>query len=394
MPRTILHLDLDAFFCSVEEQSDPSLASRPFVVGGRPDQRGVVASCSYAARRWGVHSAMAMAQAVRLCPDLVIVPASFHLYHLASERVMELLSDVTPLVEPISIDEAFLDVSDMAEAGELVARRVQATINARLHLPCSLGVATNKLVAKIANNVGKARLKSDRPPNSIVVVPAGQEAAFLAPLPLRDLWGVGPKMAARMAGLGMHTIGDLARWPEGELAQRFGKYGHDLALRARGIDDRPVETEREARSISQETTFAEDLRDSPALRRNLRQLAEQVGRRLRRHQLSGTTIKIKLRWSDFTTLTRQTTLDHATDLDSEICDAAGQLFDRTWPPGKPVRLIGVGVSNLSQPVRQLGLWQDAHAEKDRRLQAALDCISERFGDHAVRRASRLAQGHE
>jgi DNA polymerase-4 len=392
MPRKILHLDLDAFFCSVEEQRDPSLASQPFVVGGRPERRGVVASCSYAARRFGVHSAMAMAQAVRLYPGLVIVPADYHLYQLASERVMAMLSDVTPLVEQISIDEAFMDVSDMPEPGELIAHRLQETINQKLRLPCSLGVAANKLLAKIANSVGKARVKSDRPPNSILVVPPGQEATFLAPLPMQELWGVGPKMAARLAGLGIHTVGDLARWPEDNLVRRLGKYGHDLAVRARGIDDRPVKTEREARSISQETTFAEDLQDGAALRRNLRQLAEHVGRRLRRHQLSGTTIKIKVRWSDFTTLTRQTTLDHATDLDREICAAAGQLFEKTWPPGKPVRLIGVGVSSLHPPARQLGLWQDAPAEKDRRLQTALDRIRERFGDQAVQRASRLMSG--
>jgi DNA polymerase-4 len=388
MLRKILHLDLDAFFCAVEEQRDPGLHGRPFAVGGQPDQRGVVASCSYAARRFGIRSAMPMARAVKLCPELIIVPSRYKAYQAASRQVMARLHELTPLVEQLSIDEAFLDVTDLPEPGQVLARRLQMTIRDELGLPCSLGVATNKLVAKIANNVGKASARTEGTPNAITVVPPGQEAAFLAPLPVKELWGVGPKTAAHLANMGLHTIGDIARWSETDLARRFGKHGHDLARRARGIDDRPVETEHEAKSISQETTFAKDISDGEVLRRTLRQLSEQVGRRLRKAGLQGTTVKLKLRWSDFTTLTRQVTLPQPTNLDAEIYVAILHLFEKVWPPGKRVRLLGVGVSNFETPARQLGLW-DATSETDERLQATLDDLRERFGDHAVQRGSEL-----
>ncbi len=386
--RKILHLDLDAFFCAVEEQRDPTLSGQPFAVGGRPDQRGVVASCSYAARQFGIHSAMPMVRAVKLCPDLVIVPSRYKAYQAASRQVMARLHNLTPLVEQISIDEAFLDVSDLPEAAEALAHRLQAAINNELNLPCSLGVATNKLVAKIANNIGKVSIKTDRPPNTIKLVSPGQEAAFLAPLPVGELWGVGPKTAERLAQLGIHTIGDLARRPEADLGRRFGQHGHDLALRARGIDERPIETEREAKSVSQETTFVKDISDGTVLRQTLRRLSEQVGRRLRRKNLSGTTVKIKLRWADFTTLTRQMTLDQPANLDSEIYAAALQLFERTWPAGKRVRLVGVGVSGFESTAYQLGLW-DIKAEPDHRLQDTLDELRDRFGDQAIQRGSQL-----
>jgi DNA polymerase-4 len=388
LPRKILHLDLDAFFCAVEEQRDPSLRGQPFAVGGRPESRGVVASCSYAARQFGLHSAMPMARAVRQCPQLVIVPSRYGAYQAASRQVMARLHQLTPLVEQLSIDEAFLDVSDLPERAELIARRLQSAINRELALPCSLGVAANKLVAKIANNVGKAAVKSDRPPNTIKVVPPGQEAAFLAPLPVTELWGVGPKTAAQLAQIGVRTIGDLARRSEADLVRRFGKLGGDLARRARGLDERPVETEHEAKSISQETTFARDINDPITLRRTLRQLSEQVGRRLRRKGLRGTTVKIKLRWSDFTTLTRQATLEQPTDLDGDIFAAAGRLFDQTWPPGKRVRLVGVGVTGFDTSAYQLGLW-DAPPEETHRLQETLDELRDRFGREAIRRGSQL-----
>jgi DNA polymerase-4 len=389
MSRKVLHLDLDAFFCAVEAKRNPDLQGKPFAVGGQPDQRGVVASCSYAARQFGIRSAMPMARAIKQCPDLIIVPSHYKAYQDASRQVMDRLHNLTPLVEQISIDEAFLDVSDLPEPGEVVARNLQATINNELGLPCSLGVASNKLVAKIANNIGKASVKTDKPPNTIKVVPPGQEATFLTPLPVRELWGVGPKTAEQLAQLGIHTIGDLARWPETDLGQRFGKLGHDLARRASGIDDRPVETEHEAKSISQETTFARDIDDGDQLCQCLRQLSEKVGRRLRKKNLSGTRVKIKLRWADFTTLTRQMTLDHPTNLDSEIHTAAEQLFERTWPPGKRVRLVGVGVSGFEPLAYQLGLWEAGDAEQDYRLQTTLDELRDRFGDEAIQRGSQL-----
>jgi DNA polymerase-4 len=393
MPRKILHLDLDAFFCAVEEHRDPALCGKAFAVGGQPNQRGVVASCSYAARRFGVRSAMPMATAVRLCPPLIIVPHRYGAYRAASDRVMRQLHDLTPLVEQISIDEAFLDVTLLPEPAEAVARRLQATINSTLDLPCSLGVATNKLVAKIANNIGKAGVRTDGPPNAIRVVPPGEEAAFLAPLPITELWGVGPKTAERLAEFGVRTIGDLARWPEDGLVRLFGQHGQQLAQRAQGIDARPVETVHEAKSISKEITFARDVTDSAELKRTLRQLADGVGAQVRAAGLSGTTVKLKLRWADFTTLTRQITLDHTLDQDNEIYAAAVQLFEDHWPPGKPVRLIGVGISGFESPHRQLGLWDDPGTlAQDRRLQATLDDLRDRFGDDAIRRGSDLGQG--
>jgi len=388
--RKILHLDLDAFFCAVEEQRDPTLRGQPFAVGGKPQERGVVASCSYAARRFGIHSAMPMARAVRLCPTLIIVPSRFNAYRAASQQVMSMLHNLTPLVEQLSIDEAFLDVTDLPEPSPEIARNLQANIRTGLHLPCSIGVATNKLIAKIANNVGKAsaRKKSAETPNAITVVPPGEEAAFLAPLPVRELWGVGPKTAAELADLGLHTIGDIARWPAADLARRFGKHGSDLARRAKGIDNRAVETEHEAKSISQETTFATDISDGSALQETLRKLSEQVGWRLRKANLRGSTVKLKLRWADFTTLTRQVTLSQPTNLDTEIYATVLHLFEKTWLPGKRVRLLGVGVSNFEAPARQLGLW-DSTFESDRRLQETLDDLRDRFGNNAVQRGSQL-----
>jgi DNA polymerase-4 len=389
--RKILHLDLDAFFCAVEEQHSPTLHGQPFAVGGRPEERGVVASCSYAARRFGVRSAMPMVRAVKLCPALIIVPHRFPAYREASRKVMTILREMTPLVEQISIDEAFLDVTALSESAEVLARRLQATINRTLNLPCSIGVGTNKLVAKIANNVGKdkaiANTAADAgsPPNAIQVVEPGREAAFLAPLPTRELWGVGPKTAEQLALLGIHTIGDMAAWPEADLGRRFGKNGFDLSRRARGIDDRPIETERETKSVSNETTFTHDVSDRETLRRVLHRLCNGVSRHLRQEGLSGSTIKLKLRWSNFTTLTRQVTLNGTTDREIEIYTAALQLFDQTWSPGKSVRLIGVGVSGFEPPERQLTLWEGTPAPEDDKLKPTLDDLRDKFGNQIVQR---------
>ncbi len=313
MPRTILHLDLDAFFCAVEETRDPSLRSKAFAVGGKPDERGVVASCSYAARMFGVRSAMPMVRALRLCPQLIIVASRHRVYGEVSKQVMARLNKLTPLVEQISIDEAFLDISDINEAPERLARGLQAGIRDELNLPCSIGIATNKLVAKIATEVGKKSAKGGAPPFALTIVPAGEEAAFMAPLPAEMLWGVGPKTSARLNELGIHTIGDIAKWPEAEMIRLFGENGRELSRHARGIDDRPIVTERETKSISQEETFARDVRDDKSLEKTLREQAAEVARQLRKNNLAGTTIKLKLRWPDFTTLTRQSTLSQPTN---------------------------------------------------------------------------------
>src|SRR5512142_655105 len=236
MPRTILHIDLDAFYCAVEETRNPDLRGKAFAVGGRPDERGVVASCSYAARRFGIRSAMPMARAVRLCAGLLIVPGRHRLYSEMSREVMKRLKAITPEIEQISIDEAFLDISGLSEPPEQLARRLQAQIRDELGLPSSIGIASNKLVAKIATEVGKKSGKGDGPPFGLTIVPPGEEAAFLAPLPADMLWGVGPKTSARLTELGIRTIGDLARWPEGDLIRLFGENGRDLARHARGED--------------------------------------------------------------------------------------------------------------------------------------------------------------
>lgn len=392
MTRTILHLDLDAFFCAVEENRNPALRGKAFAVGGAADARGVVASCSYPARRFGVHSAMPMSQALRRCPGLIVVPGNHKAYGAVSRQVMDRLNQITPLIEQISIDEAFLDVTPLD--GEALARRLQAEINAELNLPCSFGVASNMLVAKIANNVGKDRKGKDAPPNAIMVVPPGDEAAFLAPLPIRELWGIGPKTADRLRAIGIHTIGDLAGGKEGALVALFGKNGKEMAEHARGIDMRPVTPEHDAKSISRETTFNRDVTDADALRRTIRQLAEGVGWRVRKAGLRGTTVKVKIRWSDFTTLTRQTTLPQATDDDDEIERLAQALFRAAWLPGTPVRLIGVGVSGFDDAAQQLSLWGDAAAAEDdpeskRRLQSTLDELRTRFGEDIIKRGSDL-----
>lgn len=385
--RKIIHLDLDAFFCAVEELRQPSLAGKPFAVGGRPESRGVVASCSYPARRLGVHSAMPMAQALRLCPALIIVPAHHREYAAISRQVMAILHRFTQLVEQISIDEAFLDVTGRAESAAELAAALQQTIRRELGLPVSLGVATNKLVAKIANNVGKAAARGDAPPCALQVVAPGAEANFLAPLPVDALWGVGPKTAARLHTLGLHTIGDIARWPERDLVRRFGKSGQEMARHARGLDDRPIVTEHVRKSISQETTFVRDVTDVARLRATLQAQAADVAGDLQRRRLLAATVKLKIRWADFTTLTRQTTLPQPSDDAAQLYSAVHTLFTRLWQ-GQAVRLIGVGVQGLSE-ARQLGLWE-APDERAERLYAAVRALRHRYGAAAIRRASDLA----
>lgn len=383
--RTILHLDLDAFFCAVEEILNPDLHGKPFAVGGQPDQRGVVASCSYPARAYGVHSAMPMSQAIRRCPDLIIISQNFGAYRDYSRQVMDKLREVTPLVEQLSIDEAFLDVTGVKGGGRVVAEALQAEINQSLELPCSFGVASNKLVAKIANNIGKASAKTGEYPNMIKVIADGEEAAFLAQLPIRELWGVGPKTAQKLRQMGVDTIGDIPRLPERDLKRMFGKNGADIYRRAQGIDDRPVETEGEAKSISKEITFSRDVRDAEKLRLTLRQLCDGVGYRVRKSGLKGRTVTVKLRWEDFTTLTRQTTLEYAFDGDDEIYKLALDLLERNWTQRRPVRLIGVGMSGFDETAHQLGLWDAPPKEENQQLQSALDKLKDRFGESAIKR---------
>jgi DNA polymerase-4 len=320
---------------------------------------------------------------------LIVVPGDHRRYGAMSRRVMGIVRTTTTLIEQISIDEAFLDVTGLSMPADQIARMLQQRIRDELKLPCSLGVASNKLVAKIANNVGKARSgKSGEPPQAILVVRQGDEAKFLAPLATKELWGVGPKTEERLAQLGLRTIGDIAAIPDDELATRFGKHGADLSRRAKGIDDRSVVTYHKPKSVSQERTYIRDVSDVHELHRTLRRLSAGVARQLKRKRLTGTTVRLKLRWSDFTTPTRQTTLDRPTDDEDEIYRTVIDLFERLWTPGRPVRLLGAGVGGLGKQARQMSLW-DAPDERAERLQAAVRRVRQRYGDGAIRRGDEL-----
>lgn len=386
MDRKIIHLDLDAFFCEVEQLDKPDLQGVPFAVGGKPEHRGVVSSCSYAARIFGIRSAMSMKRATQLCPDLIVIPPNHKKYQKISREIMDHLRQLSPLVEQISIDEAFLDVSDLPESTEHFANQLQRSIRLKFNLPCSLGAASNKLIAKIANDVGKSANRSPKPPNAITIVATSHEAEFLAPLPVIALWGVGPKTSIRLNELGIKTIGDLASWPESELVSQFGKIGKELSRHSRGIDDSPVFTNHETKSISQETTFLEDVSDPKILRKTLRELSDNIGQRLRSNRLSGKTIKLKIRWYDFQTFTRQITLPNATDQTDIIYAAVEGLFIQNWPSNKKVRLIGVGISGLNSHPIQLTLW-DSTSKRNQRLQEAIDDLQNRFGKQSIRRGS-------
>ncbi len=383
--RKIIHLDLDAFFCAVEENLRPELVGKPFAVGGRPEARGVVSSCSYAARMFGISSAMPMAKAIRICPNLIIIPGNHNAYSEASHKVMEILGRYSGLIEQISIDEAFLDVTDIQKPAVEIGKEIQSRIQEELHLPCSLGIATNKLVAKIATDVGKAAHRKGSPPRSILEVEPGKEAEFLAPLPVRAMWGIGPKTAKVLADIGIHTIGQLAAEPMDAMVKLFGRYGPELHHHALGIDSSPISTEHEVKSISQEITFEKDIRDIELIHRWLRELSEKVGYRLRKDNLVGATIRIKVRWPDFSTQTRQTTLNQPTSNDRELFTSAQHLFDELWQQEKrPVRLIGVGVSGLQEEIRQLSLWETP-TDRERRLLEAMDELKAKYGRKIIQR---------
>jgi DNA polymerase-4 len=336
---------------AVEILEDPSLADQPVVVGGRPEGRGVVATASYRARAFGIHSAMPAYRALQLCPNLVIVSPRHDVYRHYSHEVMGLVREAAPLVEQTSVDEAYLDLTTVVGAWDEAverARALQARVREEVGLSASLGVAQNKLVAKVASDQDK--------PGGLTVVRPGEEAAFLAPLPVRVLWGVGSVTAQRLAEMGVTTVGELAGVPEEELRARFGKHGAAMARHAQGIDHRPLALERETKSVSQERTFARDLARLNALKHHLWRLSQGVADRLHRAELVGGTIGIKVRYADFTTLTRQMSLMEPTDGEERIYRTALVLLERTWQAGRPVRLLGVVASQLCPPTGQLSLW--------------------------------------
>jgi DNA polymerase-4 len=377
-------MDLDAFFCAVEEIKDPGLRGKAFAVGGSPSGRGVVTSCSYPARKMGVRSAMPAAKALQLCPNLILVSRNHSDYSHYSRLVMDCLRRFTDQIEQISIDEAFLDITDLSPSPIDFGKKLQALILKEIQLPNSLGIASNKLVAKIATDVGKMASKGDRPPNAITVVPPGEERDFLAPLPVRMLPGVGPKTKERLDVFNIKTIGDLAAYPEIELANKFGKHGYDLSRRAKGIDQRGIVTERGVKSVSNELTFPRDLGRKTELIEQINRLSRQVSKRLQKKNLRGKTVQIKLRWSDFTTLTRQSTLSQSTNDMTTISSTAAMLLDQIWEEGRKVRLIGVGVHNLDTHAHQLSLW-DADSQKDLKLQETLQELQEKYGENVISR---------
>jgi len=384
MSRVILCLDLDAFYASVEELLHPEWRGLPLLVGGRPEERGVVSSCSYPARKFGIHSAMPMAQAIRLCPNAIVAPPNFQVYSDYSNRVMAAIREYGCVMEQVSVDEVFLDATDCVAAwggAAALAGDLKRRLREETGLPCTIGIAANKLVAKIASTVGK--------PDGLLEVQAGGEAKFLAPLPVGQLWGVGKKGAAKLQSLGIHTIGDLQSVPLARLKQEYGPWALDLQRRAHGIASDKVETGHETKSISRETTFVKDVGDLAQLKRVVLSLAEHVGRDLRDEGLQAKTVAIKLRWPDFSTITRQTTLPQPTDATSDIYQAAATLLAAAIKRGARVRLIGVRATHLMSG-RQLGFFESA-SEKRARADRAVDEIRERFGDKAIRRASTLAK---
>lgn len=364
MGRIILHIDLDAFFCSVEEKLNPSLMGTPFAVGGTPSGRGVVTSCSYAARKMGVRSAMPSYIAQKKCPNIQFVTPNIKSYSTASNQIINYLKSITLMIEQVSIDEAFLDATDLGISGELLARKIQREINETHKLPCSIGVATNKLVAKIANDYGKTMHDGDFAPNTITVVAGGEEEKFLAPLPVKMLWGVGQKTAELLADLNIRTIGDLAQAPDHLVIQTFGKHGKSFIKRARGISDSKIQTSRIIKSISNETTFPYNSRNLNYVQENLLFLSQRVGKRLRKINKQAKTVKLKIRWADFSTITRQLSFDNAFSSDEKIYATAEYLLRKEWTPSKSVRLIGICVASLVDSTNQLTLWDNVVENMD------------------------------
>jgi DNA polymerase-4 len=383
--RAIIHLDLDAFYASVEQLRRPELRGLPVIVGGAPAgdgtaqlNRGVVSAASYEARAFGVHSAMPLRTALHLCPQAVVVPVDFHAYREASKAVFDIARDYTPLIEPLSLDEAFLDVTASTRrfgSSRQIAEEIRRRILSTTSLHASFGVATCKTIAKIASDLRK--------PRGFVVVDAGDEAAFLAPLPLRRLPGLGPAAERALTGLGISTLGQLAALPLDAVQRRVGRAsGSSLWERAQGIDTAPVTVPGAPRSVSREETFARDVSQRDALHLRIAELASDVGARLRTGGWTARTITLKLRYSDFTTITRQETLPSSTATDTTVRDAAVALLDAAWSGGA-VRLLGVGVSGLAD-APQLDLFDRPAVD---RIDHTLDALRERFGRDAIRRGT-------
>jgi DNA polymerase-4 len=385
--RTIFHVDMDAFFVSVEELFDPSLKGQPVVVGGPRDQRGVVAAASYAARKFGVHSAMPLRLAAQKCPQAIFLEGHPDRYREYSHRVHAVLQEFSPLVQMASVDEAYLDLtgslrlfgSPFQAAHRLHERMKQAT-----GLNCSIGISTSRLVSKVGSDQAK--------PNGVIWIQPGLEAAFLAPLEVRRLPGVGKVMEQRLHELGIRRVGDLARLDEEFLRKRFGAWGLALAGKSQGLEaggwfDHEIGESEAPKSISHEHTYGEDTSDLAQLEATLTRLTEKVARRLREHGLYARTVQLKLRYSDFTTLTRARTLAHPTQLDGELIAATRELFHSCWKPGAKIRLLGAGVSGFEESAGQLDLLNAESNERAARALAAADKLRDKYGEKIVSLAS-------
>ena len=341
--RHVLHADLDAFYAAVEVLDNPDLAGKAVMVGGDPENRGVVATASYEARAFGVHSAMPMRTAVRLCPHGIIVHPRFDRYRQLSRAVMDVFHEFTELVEPLSLDEAYLDITELVDAGRLplaVALELKSRVHENTGLTLSVGAGTSKSVAKIASDLHK--------PDCLIVVAPGEEREFLAPLAVGKLWGIGPKTGQRLKADGIETIGNLAAQSTGWFQRRFGKRALDVRAKALGEDREQVHTERESKSVSAESTFATDLSGEDNLYPQLTRLAGRVAQHLEGKQLKGKTVTVKARLADFTTFTRQTTLPYPTGSGDVILETAWRLFSRELTPERSFRLLGVGVSGFTE----------------------------------------------
>lgn len=377
--RTILHVDMDAFFASVEQLDHPEWRGRPVLVGGG-GRRGVVSTASYEARAFGCRSAMPTAVALRLCPHAVVAPIRGWRYRELSDKVFEILERFSPLVEPIGIDEGFLDVSGTEQLfgdGVAIARSIRKLIREEMKLTASVGVAPNKFLAKLASDLNK--------PDGLTVITHDTIESTLSPLPVGRLWGVGPKAVARLARMHIHTIGELRAMPDDFLFNHFGAWATRLRELIAGVDDRAVTPDHHAKSVGHEQTFGEDLHDPDALRAVLLEQVEAVAARLRRHKLLAKAVQVKLRTGEFRTMTRRTTLPAATDATAELWPAARKLFD-DWANESlsPLRLIGFACSELST-ARQLGLFDEKDHERRRAIDAAVDAINQKHGQRTIRR---------
>lgn len=378
MARTIMHIDLDAFFVSVEQALNPELQGKPVVVGGSADKRGVVACASYEARAFGLHAGMPLTTASRLCPQATFIEGSFPKYRDASQRFMAILADFSPSLEPVSLDEVYLDATGFESIYGSVwqmAVAIKQRIRDELGFCSSAGIASCKVVAKIAAELSK--------PDGLLEIARGEERSFLAPLPLAKLPGVGKKTERILSGLGIDTIGKLSVMPLSALKSRFGASGELLHRYANGIDDREVEPPGAAKSISRETTFGKDTKDRSLLEATLRYLGERVGAELRRRGRQARCVTLKLRYADFTTITRSRTLKQASNTDQTIFDTGLELLSKALAQEKqPVRLIGIGVSNLVEPGRQLDMF-DSSAQRLEQLNIAIDRIRDKYGFTAI-----------